>query len=468
MATQSDVLIVGGGILGCATAYFLAKEGIRSTILEREAVASCASGFAAGLLNPLHGAGIPGPLEPFAWESFRLHLDIIDQLTDESGVDPHFAPYPCMWTIFDDSEEAVCGELHQRANTFPEFPARWLDSGQVRSVEPRISGGVGKGMFLEGIRQVEPYQYTLALAQAAEKSGAVIRNGTVRGLKHTGSRITGVLTETGEIDCDTLVLAMGPWTSKAGEWLGTPIPVEPLKGQILRLQADEEPLASSLYRVGGGYIASKADGLIYAGTTEERVGYDDRPTTEAREHIMGLALDILPFLEGSTASPPDGVPSPPVRRRPTHHRKGSRLGWRVRSDRGWTEGNTAGSCNGKDCHRPNSPGQHRAVGAGVFGRAVRSLPGLACRPRGCPLLSLQQGFQVPDALHEVVEGLLGRGYLQDDVAPVALLLEHVYQPGIVQVSVIHRWMHRPAYHLLEVHHKQIVQGQRFDLVNRVA
>ncbi|MCE2464469.1 MAG: FAD-dependent oxidoreductase, partial [Dehalococcoidia bacterium] len=49
----------------------------------------------------------------------------------------------------------------------------------------------------------------------------------------------------------------------------------------------------------GGYIASKADGLIYAGTTEERVGYDDRPTTEARERIMGLALDILPFLEGA-------------------------------------------------------------------------------------------------------------------------------------------------------------------------
>ncbi len=297
MEERPDVLIVGGGILGCATAYFLAKEGIRSTVLEREAVASCASGFAAGLLNPLHGAGIPGPLEPFAWESFRLHLDIIDQITEESGVDPHFAPYPCMWSIFDDSEETVCGELLQRANRFPEFPARWLNEGEVRSVEPRISNAVVKGMYLEGIRQVEPYQYTLALAQAAEKNGAAIRNGVVRGLKSSGGRVMGVITDGGEIDCGAVVLAMGPWTCQAGEWLGIPIPVEPLKGQILRLQSDEEPLASSLYRVGGGYIASKADGLIYAGTTEERVGYDSSPSTEARERIMGLALDILPFLE---------------------------------------------------------------------------------------------------------------------------------------------------------------------------
>ena len=296
MTSRPDVVIVGGGILGCATAYFLAKEGVRSTILERESVASCASGFAAGLLNPLHGAGIPGPVEAFAWESFQLHLDLIDQLKEESGVNPHFAPYPCMWTIFDDSEETVCAELFHRAQKYPGFPAHWLDAGEVHSLEPRVSARTVKGMYLEGIMQVEPYQYTLALAQAAEKHGATIRNGTVKGLKGSHGRVTGVVTETGEIDCETVVLAMGPWTSQAGDWLGTPIPVEPLKGQILRLQADEEPLASSLYRIGGGYIASKADGLIYAGTTEEHVGYNSSPTTEAREFIMGLALNILPFL----------------------------------------------------------------------------------------------------------------------------------------------------------------------------
>ena len=299
MAGRPEVLIVGGGILGCATAYFLAKEGIKSTILERESVASCASGFAAGLLNPLHGAGIPGPVEGLAWQGFQLHRDMIDQLKEESGVDPHFSLLPCMWTLFDEGEEDYCTELYDVAQRFDGFPARWLDSREVQSIEPRIADGVAKGMYLEGIYQVDPYTYTLALAQAAEKNGATMRGGTVRGLKSSNGRITGVVTETEEIDCGTVVLAMGPWTTQAGEWLGTPIPVEPLKGQILRLQADVEPLTTSIYRVGGGYIASKPDGLIWAGTTEERVGYDSNPTPEARESIMKLALDILPFLESA-------------------------------------------------------------------------------------------------------------------------------------------------------------------------
>ena len=299
MLSRPEVLIVGGGILGCATAYFLAKEGIKSTILERESVACCASGFAAGLLNPLHGTGIPGPVEGLAWQGFQIHRDMIGELKQESGVDPHFSELPCMWTLFDQREEGYCTELFEVAQRFDGFPARWLDGHEVRSVEPRIADGVVKGLYMEGIYQVDPYTYTLALAQAAEKLGTTMRNGTVKGLKSSNGRVTGVITETGEIDCGTLVLAMGPWTAQAGEWLGTSIPVEPLKGQILRLQADVEPLATAIYRVGGGYIASKPDGLIWAGTTEERVGYDSNPTSEAREYIMNLALDILPFLEGA-------------------------------------------------------------------------------------------------------------------------------------------------------------------------
>ncbi len=87
MAQTSEVVIIGGGAAGCAIAYYLAKAGVKSMIVEREGIGSKASGFSAGGLNPLEGSGIPGPLGPMAMESFQMHQVMHEQLIEDSGVD---------------------------------------------------------------------------------------------------------------------------------------------------------------------------------------------------------------------------------------------------------------------------------------------------------------------------------------------------------------------------------------------
>ena len=164
------------------------------------------------------------------------------------------------------------------------------------SLEPRVSPLVVEGMCMEGLGQVESDRYTLGLARAAENHGTTIRHGAVHGLKGSNGRVTGVQLADEDVACEKVVLAMGPWTGEMEGCLGIPVPVEPLKGQILRLDSKETPLTHVLYRAGGGYISSKPDGLIWAGTTEERVGFDDRPTPEARESIMKRAVEIMPDL----------------------------------------------------------------------------------------------------------------------------------------------------------------------------
>ena len=302
MAEKAEVVIVGGGILGCATAYFLARKGVKATIIEKEAVASCASGFSAGLLNPLSGNGIPGPVEPLAKESFRMHLRLPDELKAETGVDPQLQPLSCIWVAFDDAEAEGFTELFQLAKRSEGFPARWLDGHEVRSLEPRVSPRVEKAMHIEGPRQVDSYKYTLALAQAAEKYGATIRNGTIQGLRRANGRVSGVVLSGGEVACEKVVLAMGPWMGQVESWLGFPVPVGPLKGQILRLELAGPPLEHSFYRSGGGYVSYKPDGLTWIGTTEERVGFDDRPTPEARDSIMKRAAETIPDLSQARLS----------------------------------------------------------------------------------------------------------------------------------------------------------------------
>ena len=296
MGKGTEVVVVGGGIVGCATAYFLAKEGVDVTIVEKGDVGGCASGYSAGLVNPLEGPGIPGPMERFAEESFRMHRSLAQELMAATGLDPQFRIMSSMWLAFNDIETAELEVLHRTGQRREGFAARWLDPPQLRRLEPMVSPQVIKAMVVEGTGQVDSHRYTLALAQAAERCGATIRHGTVGGLTHANGGVSGVLVDGEEVACDKLVLAMGPWSGEVEGWLGVRVPIGPLKGQILRLHLEGPPLRHILYFGGGGYLSSKPDGLVWTGTTEENAGFDERPTPAAQQSILQGAIKILPCL----------------------------------------------------------------------------------------------------------------------------------------------------------------------------
>ena len=294
--TISDVVIVGGGIAGVATAYYQAKSGVRSVVVEREAIASHASGFAYGGLSPLGGAGIPGPMFPLSLKSFDLHMELSASLPDESGIDFEFRMRPSLGLAFSEDEESHIKSGLDWQGQHPGFSAEWMDVSGLRAVDARISPAAIGGGMVEGMAEVEPYKFVLALAQAAEKMGARVRHGVVTGLKRSGSRVTGVTLKNGDIEADAVVLALGPWSGGCSDWVGVPIEVGPLKGQIIRLKAPGPPLECSI-GWSHNYATTKPDGLLWAGTTEERAGFDVAPTAEARDEIMSVVLKMMPSLE---------------------------------------------------------------------------------------------------------------------------------------------------------------------------
>ena len=295
----SDVVIVGGGIVGIATAYFLAKAGVKSTVIERDAVGSHASGFAYGGLSPTGDSDTSGQLLPDAQvssEGMRLHREFATSLQEETGINTEFRERPTLSLAFTE-EEAQAAKSHVSALGHVEgWTARWLDSADARAIEPRISDEAVGAIYTEGGADVEPYRFVLALLGAAENMGATIRHGEVTGLKREGSRVTGVVLNNGEVSSDCVVLAAGPWTGEASSWLNVPIKVGPLKGQILRLRAPGAPFRVSI-GWNGNYATTKPDGLLWTGTTEEEAGFDERPTPEARDQIMASLLKMIPSLE---------------------------------------------------------------------------------------------------------------------------------------------------------------------------
>ena len=298
MAETSDVVIVGGGAAGCAVAYYLGLAGVKATIIEREGLGTQASGYSAGGLNPIQGLGIPGPLSGLSMESYRMHLDLWGVLKDKTGIDYDGRITSLLQVAFDEADLLGLEETIEVFSATDGFDAHRLDSGEVSDLEPRIGPGVVGGVYARGNAALDNYKYTLALGQAAEQMGASVRLGTVRLLERDHGRVTGVVLNDGVISCGQVVLAMGPWSRQAERWLDTYIPVDPLKGEILRLQLSGPALPHDISG-GGGSLYSKPDGLVWCGATEEWRGFDKETSESARSSLLERATRLVPDVADS-------------------------------------------------------------------------------------------------------------------------------------------------------------------------
>ncbi len=293
-SSATDVVILGGGIVGCTTAYYLAREGVRATIIERDTVAGHSSGFALGGLNPLGGVGIPDPLGRLSLESFRLHAELATALPDETGVDTEYDLETGITFAFSEAEAMAMQERLPWQQAQEGFRVEWKGGEDILTLEPRLAPGVVGGVVTQHLGMLDPYRHTLALLQAAERAGTVMRHGTVLGLGFNEDRLRSVQLSSGDITCERVVVAMGAWTVHASDWLGIDLPVRPLKGQILRLQVDGPPMSHLSW--GGSYAVTKPDDLVWVGTTEEDAGYDEAPSVQGMQSIMESAMRALPYL----------------------------------------------------------------------------------------------------------------------------------------------------------------------------
>jgi glycine oxidase len=314
MKQSYDVVIVGGGAAGCAVAYYLGKAGIKATVIEREGIGTQASGYAAGGVNPLHG--VPAPMRPLAMASFKLHMTLWEELKEVAGSDCQSRIVSMIKLAFDDSELPAFQELVDLFEATEGFSARWLDPADVHKMEPRIAPDITRGVYLYGNGVVDSYLYTISLARAAERYGTTFRTGEARGVQRSAGRVTGVRLDDGGITCDTVVLAMGPWAKAAESWLGCSIPVEPLKGEILRMAL---PGAALAHDILGPEVSlySRADGLIWCGATTEWRGFDIEPSEPARDFLLQGAIKLMPAMAAASLVQqtaclrpvtPDGLP----------------------------------------------------------------------------------------------------------------------------------------------------------------
>ena len=312
MPETTEVAVIGAGVVGCSIAYYLARQGVDVLILDKGGIGSGASAHATGSLSLLGAEFSPGPSFQLALSGYQEFPTLVPELEEATGMDLLYQRRPSLRLALDVEEEHFIKEL--MAWQQKQVSMRWIDGDEVRRVEPRLTDHIRGAAYEDESAQLDSYRLNLALAQAAEKKGSrlILREATglITGRRNggtgSGSRVTGVRTRHGDISCGNVVVAAGVWSAAFGDWLGSPVPVRPLKGERLLLRYAAAPLPVLISSPKRGHMISRLDGLLSVGSTGGRdydqqeshlgVDYDRQPTEAARIELLNRAVDVLPDL----------------------------------------------------------------------------------------------------------------------------------------------------------------------------
>jgi len=262
------VVVVGGGIIGAACAEELTRRGASVTLVERNELASGASGRNQGLWVPPEDPA----LHEIASRSLAHYLAIADEAPLPIRIDPR--PIGTVFVAVDEEGLAEATDT-LAAISAGGFAVSELDDAALVKAEPELARDLAAAWFVDAGHRLDPAALTIALALLAASRGAVIRHHlSARALLTDGDRVTGVVTDEGKIEADEVVVAAGPWSPRLFEPLGIELPVLGVRGWLVRVDPGE-PLVRHLVRTaeGNGAVAAVRAGDVARGGLPASDGY---------------------------------------------------------------------------------------------------------------------------------------------------------------------------------------------------
>jgi glycine oxidase len=293
---STDVVVVGGGVIGLSIAWCLAREGVRATVLDRGEMGQGASWAGAGMIPPHVERLRTNPTIDLRSWSAMLYPEWSDKLREETGIDNGYRRNGGVDVAADLSED---NELKTSAGRWrnEKIVYERLEPGDFARVEPALNPELRVAYFLPDRAQIRNPRHVKALARSLGMRGVPLRRfSAVLGFEARDGRVSAVLTESGPIPCGQVVVAAGAWSSGILEGLGVRVATPPLKGQIVLLRSDRL-LLRRIVEHGKNYLVPRDDGRILIGATEEDAGFDTRSTPEALRDLVAEAYRLCPSLK---------------------------------------------------------------------------------------------------------------------------------------------------------------------------
>ncbi|MEX1176874.1 MAG: glycine oxidase ThiO [Nitriliruptor sp.] len=297
-----DALFVGGGLIGLASAWQVARAGLQVTVFD-PAPGAAASNVAAGMLAPV--------TEVVYGEEDRLALNVAAarrwpafaaELEAATGTDVGYCATGTLLVGFDRDDVAALSDLHA-FQTELGLGVEQLRSREARAREPMLSPRVRVGLLAGEDHRVEPRACVAALLRACADAGVVFERRQVARVERRGDRVIGVRTADGEQHhADQVVLSAGAWAATIDGLDAERPAVRPVKGQLLHLRdpSGRQVLRTTvrgLVRHRSVYLVPRDDGRLVVGASQEERGFDTTVTAGATRELLDDAATIVPGVD---------------------------------------------------------------------------------------------------------------------------------------------------------------------------
>ncbi|MBI3272154.1 MAG: glycine oxidase ThiO [Planctomycetes bacterium] len=290
-----DVVVVGGGIVGCAVAYELAREGVSVLVVDRDEPGREASWAGAGILTPIHPWDYPEPLLDLCGRALPHYAPLARTLREETGIDVEYLACGLLEPILSDADEAEVGRQEAWRGA-RGLPSRRLSAREAAALEPALAPATRGALFLPDACQVRNPRVPRALAAAAARRGARFRAGfPVTDLAFEGARVTGVRSGGELLPARTVVLASGAWTALLPLAGARGLDVHPIRGQMVLLRSSPGRLRHMLLS-DAEYLVPRSDGRVLVGSTVENAGFEKKTTAAAVGRLLSRAVELAPGL----------------------------------------------------------------------------------------------------------------------------------------------------------------------------
>jgi glycine oxidase len=309
-----DVIVIGGGIIGCATAHELAARGARVRMFEARTVAAGATQASAGMLAPYIEAHDRGPLFALMLRSLGMFDDFVQRAAEDSGI---AIDYRRNGSLEIATDAATAETLRNAASSLSHAPLQWLPTAEARRLEPALPPTIVGALFAPAHGYVGVSSLTEALAWSALKHGAELETGRhIRTIRVAGKQLEVTADDGSVWAAPTVIVAAGSWSGKIEMPETVAMAVRPIRGQLIRLAWRSQPLTHVLWGQDC-YVVPWQDGTVLVGATVEDVGFDDRTTAAGVRDLLDAVCDLLPeawtatFLEARAGLRPatsDGLP----------------------------------------------------------------------------------------------------------------------------------------------------------------